>query len=98
MILKYFLLLIVRPRRAIEEIMRAEIKLRRMLVFLLSLGILRAILETVWLFALSHKLPLLLCLSSSASWWLLEGGPFLLANILTAYLGGRCIVWFFISP
>ena len=56
------------------------------IIFLLFwIGLLRGALEVVWIFAINHRLIELLFLSRKLSWWYLESGPFILANIFTAY-------------
>lgn len=84
--LKYFALIIVRPKRTIQEIIRADFKLRKTILFLFWLGLLRGILEVTWIFAINHRLGELSLISRQTSWWYLESGPFILANILTVYL------------
>lgn len=83
--IKYFLCLLARPKKTIEAISKANIKTMDIILFLFSLGLVRGLLEVLWLFTIKHRLIQLSFLSRQASWYLLEAGPFILANILTAY-------------
>ncbi len=84
--IKLFFLLLIRPKKAIAGIIQAGIKLRKIIFFLFWLGILRGILEVIWIFAVSRRLTELFVRSGQLSWYIFESGPFVLANILTVYL------------
>lgn len=84
--LKFFLLIIFKSKETIEKIIQTDISAKRIILFLFWLGILRGILEVIWIFAINKRLIELLFLSRQLCWYLFESGPFVLANILTAYL------------
>lgn len=79
------LLMLTNPRRAIPAILRAKVRMRTVVGFLFWVGLLRGILEIIWLFAINGRLGDVPLLARHGPWWVLEGGPFIVANILTAY-------------
>jgi len=82
----YFLRLFIRPTETIEEILRRRISLKRVAVFLLWIGVLRAVFEIVWIFSMSGRFNEITSYMRIPSWYIFETVPFVIANILTAYL------------
>lgn len=82
----YFASLLIRPTRTIERICIEQPPIRRIIRFLGGIGIARGILEIVWLFMISGHLAQFWSLSQQPSWYVLEAGPFLAANLTAAYL------------
>ncbi len=59
--------------------------LKKTCIFLALMGLLRGILETIWIFLMSGSLGQLYISLKRPSWYLFECGPFLLANVTTAF-------------
>lgn len=79
------LAILMKPRWAIHRMLTAHVAIRSILMFLFWVGLVRGVLEVVWLFAMSRRVSELAELSGQWSWWMMEAGPFIVANILTAY-------------
>lgn len=83
--IKYFLLILIKPGKTIRQIIQSNIRLSKIIFFLFWLGVIRGVLEVIWIFAINHRLMEMPLLLRQLSWWYLESGPFILANILTVY-------------
>lgn len=84
--LKHIFLIFIKPKKSIREVAKSAFRLRDVIFLLFWLGLLRGLLECLWLFAVEHRLVEFSFLSTKMHWWVQESGPFILANILTVYL------------
>ena len=80
------LLLLIRPRAGIREALERPPSPGSLLLFLGVVGLLRGLLEAVWLYAMANRPGLLLQLSQDPTRYLMEGLLFVAANVMTAYL------------
>lgn len=83
--LRYFLSILFKPTVTIQKILDRKPSFLRIIHFLFWIGLLRGVLEIIWLFSIPGQYTQLIQSLSRSSWYLKEAIPFLLANVLTAY-------------
>lgn len=81
----YFLLLLIKPIEAINEILCDKLSMRTIIIWLFIAGLLRGVLETVWLYLMKGQSQLLIHSLGSLNWYLFNSGPFVFGNITSAY-------------
>lgn len=78
--------MLTRPREGVARVLAAPPSTRSLLWFLGIVGLLRGVLEALWLFVLARQPDLIAQLTQQVGRYALEGALFLAANVMTAYL------------
>jgi hypothetical protein len=84
--LRAYLTLLWRPRRGLVLLQQHPMSLNSIIVFLIGVGFVRGMLDIPWIYWQAGRLILLLPSMTSPTWYLLNIGPFILAEIITALL------------
>ena len=80
-----FGLLFFKPKAGIKRIIEEKPSLHKIAYVLFFVGLLRGVLETVWLYLMKGQLHQLIASLGSPEWYFLNSGPFVLGNITSVY-------------
>ena len=80
-----FGLLFFKPKTGIKKILVEKPGLHKIAYVLFFVGLLRGVLETIWLYLMKGQLHQLVSSLGSPEWYLLNSGPFVLSNITSVY-------------
>jgi len=83
---KLFVLLLVRPSAGVNRILREKPGFKGIVFFLLGIGTLRGMAEGVWILSMQGRLGQVLSAPPLLKAYLLQGLPFVLSNVTTAYV------------
>jgi len=78
-------ILLLKPHYGIKKIIEENLDLRTIAYMLFFIGLIRGVLETVWLYVMVGKFSKLLSSLRTLDWYLLNGGPFVLGNVTSVY-------------
>ena len=80
-----FLLLFFKPKSGIEKILHEKPSLRTIIYVLFFIGLLRGVVETIWLYLMKGQFQQFISSLGSLDWYLINSGPFVMANITSVY-------------
>ena len=80
-----FLLLFFKPKSGIEKILHEKPSLHTIVYILFFIGLLRGVVEIIWLYLMKGQFQQFLYLLGSLDWYLFNAGPFIVCNIPTTY-------------
>ncbi len=83
---KLSFLLLTRPRQGVRAVLAEPPTLKSLLLFLGVVGFLRGFLEALWLLGMQYQPGMWTVLLQEPSRYFWEGGLFITANVMTAYL------------
>ncbi len=80
-----FGLLFFKPKAGIKKIVEGKPSLHKIVYILFFVGLLRGVLETIWLYLMKGQFQQFIFSLGSLQWYLFNGGPFIIVNITSVY-------------
>lgn len=89
-----FLCLLIRPKSSVERIILNKPKYKGIILFLFVIGTLRGLTEGIWILSMNHQLGQVFKSFPLLYSYLLQGLPFVLSNITTAFVRWAAFAFF----